>query len=283
MEFAKFHSLGNDFLVVHRDQPEDMDLEALARKTLDRHTGAGADGLLLIGVKDRGEARIGFRIFNADGTEAEISGNGMRCAAAFLRFRGIVESPRLLFETQAGERVCEYLGRDGNVFEFKVDMGTPRFSSAEIPFDDGSFHERIVDQPLVIQGRTYPMTLVNVGNPHCSLFLDHFPPSEILFFQVGTAIEQHPFFPMRTNIEAIFVRNRKEIDAAFWERGVGRTLSSGTGACAAAVASMLRELVDDEVTVRTTLGSLKVLWDKDKNRIYQSGPAEAVYAGDFLG
>jgi diaminopimelate epimerase len=281
MEFAKVHSLGNDFLVVRREAFADENLAGLAVKILDRHTGPGADGLLIIDVKEPAEARVGFRIFNADGSEAEISGNGLRCAAAYLHDRKVLGAPSIVFETSAGERTCELLERRGHVFEFRTDMGTPRFSSAEIPFDDGAPHDRIIDHPLVIQGRTYLITLVNMGNPHCCLFLDHFPPSEILFYQVGTAIEQHPFFPMRTNIEAIRVLNRKEIEAAFWERGVGRTLSSGSGACAAAVASILKGLTDREVIVRTTLGRLTVFWEKD--RVFQSGPAEMILVGEYLG
>ena len=281
MEFAKVHSLGNDFLVVNRGEPAGGDLSGLARRILDRHTGAGADGLLFISVKNRSEARVGFRIFNADGSEAEISGNGLRCAAAFLYLRKLIEGRRILFETSAGERACEFLGRKDLVFEFRVDMGSPRFASAEIPFDDGPSHDRIVDYPLVLNQRTYPITCVNIGNPHCCVFIDHFPPAQILFHQVAPAIEQHPFFPIRTNVEVIHILNKREIEVAFWERGVGETMSSGSGACAAAVASILKGLTDREVLVRTELGRLTVLWEKD--RIFQSGPAEPVYTGEYLG
>jgi diaminopimelate epimerase len=280
MKFTKLHSLGNDFLVIFGDAPAGLPPADLARRICDRHTGAGADGLLLISIKDRDEGRVGFRIFNADGTEAEISGNGLRCAAAFLYHHKELQASRILFETSAGERACHLLESSGDRFLLRLEMGTPRFSSEDIPFDDGSVHEKIVDYPLNIQQRVFAITCVNVGNPHCDIFVERFFPARIVWNQVGQEIESHPFFPNRTNVEFIRVINRQEIEVLFWERGVGETLSSGSGSCAAAVASILKGLTDRKVKVWTSMGSLTVEWENDK--IFQSGPAEVVFNGNYL-
>ncbi len=176
MKIAKTHSLGNDFLVIRRNAAPDEGTADLVRKLCDRHTGAGSDGVLFISLEDAAAGRIGFRIFNSDGTEAEISGNGLRCAAATLYNDGTITAPRILFQTTAGERPCELLTQDGNVFTFVADMGVPRFSSEEIPFDDGSHHDRIVDYPLTIQQKAYNVTCVNVGNPQCCVFVERFFP-----------------------------------------------------------------------------------------------------------
>lgn len=280
MKFTKLHSLGNDFLVIDPAESEAIaDPSNLARRVCDRHTGVGADGLLLISVKDRAQGRVAFRIFNADGSEPEISGNGLRCATAYLFFHKKVDPPRIIFETSPGERECELLEARDNLFEIKIEMGVPRFRSRDIPFDDGSIHERIIDYPLSINQKVYLVTVVSIGNPHCAIFVDRFP-SRIEWHQIGREIESHPFFPNRTNIEFIRVLNRQEIDVLFWERGVGETLSSGSGATAAAVASILKNLTDREVVVRTSMGRLVVEWQGEK--VHQSGPAELIFEGSLL-
>jgi diaminopimelate epimerase len=159
-------------------------------------------------------------------------------------------------------------------------MGVPRFSSKDIPFDDGREHEFIIDYPLSINRKVYYITCVSVGNPHCSVFVERFFPARIEWHQVGQELENHPFFPRRTNVEFIRVLNRQEIEVLFWERGVGETLSSGSGSCAAAVASILKGLTDKKVRVWTSMGPLVVEWEED--RVYQTGPAELVFEGRFL-
>ena len=279
MRFTKLHGLGNDFLVV---SPGGADLSSageLARKICDRHTGVGADGLIFL-TPEKGEpARAGFRIFNADGSEAEISGNGLRCAAAFLASSGGATSLKVLFRTAAGERPSEVLSSRGPLFEVRIGLGAPRLTSKDIPFDDGRVHERIVDYPLSMIPGTFPVTCVSMGNPHCGLFFDALP-SHGEWRGIGAAIESHPFFPNRTNVEFIRVLGRDEIEVLFWERGVGETLSSGTGSAAAAVASMLKGLTDRSIKVRTALGSLKVEW-LEGGEILQTGPAEVVFSGDY--
>jgi diaminopimelate epimerase len=223
--------------------------------------------------------KVGFRIFNADGTEAELSGNGLRCAAAHLFAHSQVDSPRVFFQTSAGERECGLIGRTENLFTIKIELGTPRLASKDIPFDDGMVHERIIDYPLMINQKVYPVTIVSMGNPHCAVFVDRFP-ARIEWHQIGREIESHPFFPNRTNIEFIRVLNRKEIEVLFWERGVGETLSSGSGSTAAAVSSILKNYTDRKVKVRTSMGQVLVEWEKDT--VYQTGPAEFTFVGSFL-
>ncbi len=280
MRFTKIHSLGNDFLIIDEGEtPGLTEREVLARRICARHTGVGADGLLSILVKDKNQGLVNFRIFNADGTEPEISGNGLRCAAAYLYHQKKVHPSKILFSTTVGERECALIEQKNNLFQIKIDMGVPRFRSRDIPFDDGSEHEKIIDYLLSISHKTYPITLTSLGNPHCGIFFDRFP-SRIEWHQLGYEIEFHPFFPKRINIEFIRVLSRKEIEVLFWERGVGETLSSGSGSCAAAVASILKDLTDKRITVRTSMGQLEVEWDSEK--VFQTGPAELVFQGDYL-
>jgi len=239
----------------------------------------GADGLLLISVRDKAKGLVDFRIFNADGSEPEISGNGLRCAAAYLFYKKKIEPPSITFFTSTGERESSLLKQGNNLFEIRIEMGFPKLSSKDIPFDDGAFHERIIDYPLSINRKIYRITVVSLGNPHCAVFVDHFP-ARIEWHQIGREIECHPFFPNRINTEFIRVHDRQQIEVLFWERGVGETLSSGSGSSAAAVASILKNLTDKKVTVRTTLGRVIVEWENEK--VYQSAPAEVVFEGSLL-
>ena len=280
MRFTKLHSLGNDFIVLDPDESAGIvDVPGLARRLCDRHLGVGADGLLLISIKDRERGLVHFRIFNADGSEPEISGNGLRCAAAYLFHQNKINPPDATFLTNIGNRLCNLLEVQNNRTQIRIEMGTPRLTSKEIPFDDGVFHEKIIDYPLSIHHKIYPVTVVSLGNPHCAVFYDRFP-ARIEWHEIGREIEYHPFFPNRINVEFIRVLSRREIDVLFWERGVGETLSSGSCSSAAAVASILKGLTDRKVTVKTFLGQVIVEWEEDK--VYQSGPAEIVFDGVLL-
>jgi len=280
VKFTKFHSLGNDFLIIDERQTKKIpEKGTLARLLCERHTGAGADGLLLISIKDKAKGLVNFRIFNADGTEAEVSGNGLRCAAAYLFHHNKIESSRILFLTAVGNRECELIERKNNQLKIKIEMGTPQLSSQDIPFYDGAVYEKIIDYPLSINRKIYEITVVSLGNPHCAIFVDRYP-ARIEWHQIGREIELHPFFLKRTNVEFIRILNKKEIEVLFWERGVGETLSSGSGSCAAAVASILKNLTERKVNVRTSMGSVIVEWKKEK--VHQTGPAEIVFEGKFL-
>jgi len=280
MKFTKVHSLGNDFLVIGQESGGELsDISEFARKICDRHTGVGADGLLLISITDKTRGQVKFRIFNSDGSEAEISGNGLRCAAACLFYQKKIDPHQIVFLTTAGDRQCDLICQQNTFFQIRIDMGIPRLSSLDIPFDDGSYHEKIINYPLSINQKIYPITVVSLGNPHCSVFVERFP-ARIEWHQIGREIESHPFFPNRTNIEFIRVLNRRAIEVLFWERGVGETLSSGSGSCAAAVASILKNLTEKTVRVRTSMGEMVVEWEKDK--VFQAGPAEIVFEGTLI-
>ncbi len=280
MKFTKIHSLGNDFLIIDESEtPVTREKESLARLMCKRHTGIGADGLLVISIKDKSKGLVDFRIFNADGTEPEVSGNGLRCAASYLYYQKKIESDHIIFSTTAGQRKCELIEQNNNSFKLKIEMGIPHFSSQAIPFDDGSLHDQVIDYPLSINKKIFPITLVSIGNPHCGIFFDRFP-ARIEWQQLGYEIEFHPFFPNRINIEFIRVLNKKEIEVLFWERGVGETLSSGSGACAAAVSSILKDLTERKVHVKTSMGVILVEWEKEK--IYQTGPSQIVFDGNYM-
>lgn len=280
IKFTKLHSLGNDFLVVCPDEEPDLGrIGDFARRICERHTGVGADGLLLLSGPETGRGEIGFRIFNADGTEAEISGNGLRCAAACLVHHKKILTPMVVFRTPAGRRVCEVIEHKGPVYEIKIEMGEPRLRSSDIPFDDGRPHETIIDYAMSINQKDYGVTCLSMGNPHCDIFVDRFP-ARIEWHLIGREIESHPFFPNRTNVEFIRVLNRGEIEVLFWERGVGETLSSGSGSSAAAVASILKGLTDRKVKVWTSMGSLTVEWPEG-DQVFQTGPAEVVFEGNY--
>jgi len=280
MKISKIHSLGNDFLILEENDDQKLkDKKSLAKRICARHTGVGADGVLLISIQDREKGIVQFRIFNADGTEAELSGNGLRCAAAYLYFHKKISTPNIQFHTPVGIRECKLLKGDKTKYEFKLEIGKPKLASEEIPFDDGSHYEKLIDYPLSIHQEIYPVTLVNLGNPHCAIFVDRFP-ARIEWQQIGREIELHPFFPKRVNVEFIRVLNREEIEVFFWERGVGETLSSGSGSCAAAIASILKGLTGHLVKVRTSMGQLAVEWNEDV--VFQIGPAELLFEGEYF-
>ncbi len=280
MRFAKLHALGNDFLVVgpaaEAGSPPFGDF---VRRICDRHTGVGADGLIVLDPGPGEPRAASFRIFNTDGSEAEISGNGLRCAAAFLARYGGTLLSRIVFRTAAGDRLCEVLASNGPRYEVRSVLGAPRLAAKDIPFDDGYPHETVIDYPLTIGRKAHAVTCVSVGNPHCVLFFDDLP-DRVERLQLGSSIETHPFFPNRTNVEFVRVAGGGEIEVYFWERGVGETLASGTGSAAAAVASILKGLAGRKVQVRTALGALTVEWPEG-GEVSQTGPAEFVFDGEF--
>jgi diaminopimelate epimerase len=280
MRFTKLHSLGNDFLVVSPNEELDPSrIGEFARRICERHTGVGADGLLLVSQEDAAWNEMEFRIFNADGTEAEISGNGLRCAMACLVYHKKIHTRGVIFKTAAGSRTCEVIENTGTLYEIKDDMGAPHFRSTDIPFDDGRTYDRLLDYPMPINKGTYEITSLSMGNPHCAIFVERFP-ARIEWHKIGREIESHPFFPNRTNVEFVRVLNRGEIEVLFWERGVGETLSSGSGSSAAAVAAMLKGLTDRKVKVWSSLGAVTVEWQPD-GQVFQTGPAEVVFEGEY--
>jgi diaminopimelate epimerase len=283
IEFTKMHGLGNDFILIDWLQSEgggigSADLPALAQRLCHRRFGIGADQLLLLYPSRVADFRMG--IFNCDGSEVEMCGNGIRCLAKYIWDKGLSEKEAIRVETLAGiitpRRVNDLI---------RVDMGEPILEPEKIPVD---IHQQsagqpktnnmkaVVDYPLQIEGREFRITCVSMGNPHAVIVAD-----SVLAFPVahfGSAIGNHRLFPKKTNVEFIEVLNRSEIRMRVWERGAGETMACGTGACAAAVAAHLQGLTERSVTVHLNGGDLFIDWDKDAH-VYMTGPAVEVFTG----
>lgn len=281
MRFHKFQALGNDFLIARESELRAVtdDFESFARLICDRHFGAGADGLELLLDSPRAEADFEVRLFNADGGETPISGNGTRCVGAYLYLVENWDKPQVRIATGAGVKTLKPVERSASSLVFETEMGTPRFHSSEIPVVLPTPLERVIRQPLEVAGQIVEITATSMGNPHCSIFVADF--EQLDWRRLGAAIETHPAFPDRTNVEFIRVLNRHEIEVRFLERGCGETLASGTGSCGAALAAMLNELTERKVKVLTAAGELIVEWSGD-NSVIQTGEARAVFQGEWL-
>jgi diaminopimelate epimerase len=274
--FVKFHGLGNDFLVVGaEDFPHT--LSRFVPAILDRHTGIGADGLLVMMPPHDMEHDARLRFFNPDGSEAEMSGNGIRCAGAFL---AELSPPNRTFlvETLAGLKSLEKVSDEEGKWLFRVSMGDPILDPAKIPFTAGGFPPPIKGYALRTQQGVLPVTVTSMGNPHCSIFVVDF--ASLDWVSLGREIETNPLFPNCTNVEFVKVISRKEIAVRFWERGVGQTMSSGTGACAATVACILGGRTERQVRVQTPGGSLLVAWPEN-GEIILTGPVERIAQGTY--
>lgn len=278
--FTKAHALGNDFLLVEEAAHGGRSPGDLARAICHRHTGAGADGL--VPLAPLGPDRWRFRIFNADGGEAGLSGNAMRCAAAWLVSRLPSAQPgfALTLDTQVGPKRQIFLGRRGNEWLFRSEIVRPEFTAAKIPFRPPKPPSiPILDFPLPAGDETLPATILWMGNPQCILFVDNF--SEIDWRGLGPEIEHHPYFPERANAGFVRAIGPSEIEARFWERGAGHTLASGTGSCACAVAAAIHGRTGRDVTVHTELGHMEVHWREADDVVELTGPAELVAGGVF--
>lgn len=263
--FTKAHGAKNDFLLTWAYEAPREDLPAVARTLCERHTGVGADGWMLVKGAEPGAADHdgSIRLFNADGSEPELSGNGTRCAAAFLMDSGLVPGPDVRIATGAGVKLLRLIERAGLRFQFEMNMGRPRWSGERL--------ER--DLPLAAGPRR--VTVLDVGNPQCAVFPGSF---DCDWRALGAEIEHHAEFPNRTNVSFVVPRDDHTIEVRIWERGVGETMSSGTGATGAAAAAMLHGFVQSPVHVVTPAGPLEIRWDDD---IYLTGPAEIVAGGEF--
>jgi diaminopimelate epimerase len=285
MLFHKFQALGNDFVIVRESALRAItdDFGVFSKQICDRHFGAGADGVEVLLDSPRA-AGVDFevRLFNADGGESPISGNGTRCVAAYLYLVEKWGGQEVRIATGAGVKILKPVDRGdliGPRMVFEAEMGAPRFASEEIPVVMATRLDRVIGQKLDVNGQSVKFTATSMGNPHCSVFVDDF--ESVDWRAIGSKIETHAAFPERTNVEFIRVINRDEIEVRFWERGVGETLASGTGACGAALAAMINDLAAAKVKVITAAGALIVEWRGD-GMIVQTGEASIVYRGEWL-
>jgi len=275
MRFAKAHGIGNDFLLVE-EAAAPPEVGPFARRLCDRHTGAGADGVLLYTAAPGG---VRMRLINPDGGEVELSGNGVRCLAAWSHRQGLAAAQHTVF-TVSGPRPVEVLAVGPSRYRVKTGLGPAILRSDLLPMALPAVKEPVVDEPLVVDGETVRVTATSLGNPHCAVFLDEVA-DDALLARLGPALERHPAFPARTNVEFVTVLSRSEIRVRFWERGVGPTLASGTGSGSAFVASVLKGLVDRRVRAVCDGGTLEIEWPEGGD-VRQVGEVEVLLEGEWL-
>ena len=275
MRFAKAHGLGNDFILVAEDLAP-AEASPWAVRLCDRHRGIGGDGVVL---HSRTPDGVSFRLVNADGLMGEISGNGLRCLAALAVRNGWAKG-RHVVSTVVGKKGVEVSAVSGSLYRIETDLGPPALGSADVPVALDPPRASVVDHPLEAAGRTVRVTATSMGNPHCALFLDE-PADDALLRSVGPALEFHPFFPRRTNVEFVTVLSASRIRVRFWERGVGYTMASGTGSASAVVASIVTGRTGRRVEAVCDGGTLEIEWPEGGS-VRQVGEAEILFEGDWL-
>ena len=275
LTFRKYHGLGNDFILIdNRHDPHPCLDPKMAQQWCDRHFGIGADGVIFA-LPGQGGTDYTMRIFNSDGSEPEMCGNGIRCLARFLADLEGVNEKNYRIHTLAGVITPQLLA-DGQV---RVDMGEPQLLASTIPTTLVAPDEKVVDLPLQVGEQTWSVTCVSMGNPHCLTFVDDV--EAIALADIGPQFEHHPHFPQRTNTEFIEVIAPDRLKMRVWERGAGITLACGTGACATVVAAVLTGKGDRQCTVELPGGNLLIEWSVKDNRLYMTGPAQLVFAWEY--
>lgn len=275
MKFTKMHGCGNDYVYINCFNETVEDPSALAIKVSDRHFGIGSDGLILICPSTVADFRM--RMFNADGSEGEMCGNGIRCVAKYVYDHGMTDAKKISIETGAGIKYLDLTVEEGKVSLVKVDMGEPILAPAQIPVDFAG--ERMVNEPVEVDGKEWNMTCVSMGNPHAVVFV---PDTKSLDLEkMGPHFEHHKIFPKRTNTEFVQILSRNEINMRVWERGSGETLACGTGTCASVMACILNGYTEHEVLVHLVGGDLTIHYDEKSNHIFMTGPAVTVFEGEF--
>ena len=280
-QFTKFHGLGNDYLVIETEQLAGIDdLGEFARRICNRHYGAGGDGIAVVGKSVDQAADFTCRIFNPDGSEAGLSGNGTRCAVAYLHYKGLWSRDELRLSTRTGLKRYFLRGKPGpGKYLFESELGQPKFDTESIPIAIDPPIKRVIEHPFVVGGETFAITAMQMGNPNCCIFVERFEALD--WRRIGKQIENHPQFPDRTNVVFVRVVDRKLIELRIWERGVGETTASGTCSCAGAVAAMVNDKADRDVRVVMEGGEVQIQWRAD-DQVVITGTAEVVYSGQWL-
>ena len=277
MKFTKMQGIGNDYVYVNCFEETVKDPAAVARYVSDRHFGIGSDGLILIKPSDIADCEMDM--YNLDGSQGAMCGNGIRCVAKYVYDYGIVKKENISVSTKSGIKYLDLTVRDGKVALVRVNMGSPVLTASQIPVVSST--EEMINAPLKVNGETYYITAVSMGNPHAIVYMtdvDHLDIGEI-----GPYFENHMAFPDRVNTEFVEVLDDHTLKMRVWERGSGETLACGTGACAVAVASILNGHVDGEkpVTVKLLGGDLEIFWDRQENLVFMTGPAATVFDGEI--
>lgn len=276
MRFSKYHGIGNDFIIVDGfSETIPADIKKIAREFCDRHLGIGGDGLIIVLPSDK--ADIKMRIINSDGSEAEMCGNGIRCFAKYVYDTGRVKKTRFTVDTLAGIMTPELVLENGRVRAVTVDMGEPSLKRSEIPMlgpEDG----QVINEPLEVVDKTFNITAVLMGVPHCVVFVDDLNSIDVAKY--GAALEKHPVFPRKINVHFVEVINDREMKMRVWERGAGITLACGTGACGTLVAAVVNNKTGKKSKIQLPGGILEIEW-ADNNHLYMTGPAELVFNGEI--
>ena len=273
MKFTKMHGLGNDYVYVNCFEEKIDNPPAVARFVSDRHFGIGSDGLILINPSKTADFEM--EMYNADGSRGEMCGNGIRCVAKYVYDYGLTDKTQISVETLGGIKYLDLTVEDGKVSLVKVDMGKPKLEADLIPII--SEREQVIDEPIEVDGKEYHMTGVSMGNPHAVIYVDDVKGLDLE--KIGPKFENHERFPKRINTEFVHCIDRQTVEMRVWERGSGETLACGTGACAVAVSSILNNLTDTQVTVKLLGGDLQIEWDREKDRVFMTGPATVVFDG----
>jgi diaminopimelate epimerase len=280
MKFTKMHGCGNDYVYVNGfvEKIEEDKKPELVRRLSDRHFGIGGDGVIFINPGKTAEFEM--EMYNADGTRAQMCGNGIRCVAKYVYDKGLTDKTSITIESFGKVKYIDLtLGRDGKVETARVNMGAPILNSKEIPVI--SENDKVIDEEIIVKGKSYRMTCVSMGNPHAVVFVDDIDDMKNFDIDaVGTYFENHERFPERTNTEFVRVIDRNNVQMRVWERGTGETLACGTGCCATAVACVLNGRTDEKVNVHVLGGEIMCEWDRDENLVYMTGPATTVFEGE---
>ncbi len=282
MKFTKMHGCGNDYVYVNLFEEKLEEPAKVSIAVSDRHFGIGSDGLITIGPSDKADFRM--RIYNADGSEAEMCGNGIRCVAKYVYDHKLTDQTEISVETGAGIKYLTLYATDGKVEQVRVDMGEPILTPADIPVtkEDGSAYDdehKVIDEPIEVCGKTWNMTCVSMGNPHAVVFVDDVANFEIEKY--GPHFEKHPRFPKRTNTEFVQVISRTEASMRVWERGSDETWACGTGTCATVMACILNNKTDNKVLVHLRGGDLTIEYIPETNHVFMTGPATEVFTGEI--
>ena len=275
MKITKMQGLGNDYIYVNCLEETVADPAALARKISDRHFGVGSDGLVLIMPCEEADFRM--RMYNADGSEAEMCGNASRCVGKYIHDRGLSDKTEIRLMTGAGIKILKLTLKDGKTESVRVDMGEPVLEAARIPVNVSG--NPVVGAAVEAKGQAFRMTCVSMGNPHAVIFVDDADSFDV--HGIGAEIEVNPLFPRKTNVEFVTVKDRTHLRMRVWERGSGETLACGTGACATLVAAVLNGLCDKKAVLELNGGPLTVEWDPETNHVFQEGPAEFVFDAEY--
>ena len=275
MKFTKMHGIGNDYVYVNCFEESVKNPAEVSKFVSDRHFGIGSDGLILISPSAIADFRM--NIYNADGSQAEMCGNGIRCVAKYVYDYGLTDKTEISEETLAGIKYLRLQVENGKVASVEVNMGAPMLEPKEIPV--AVEESPVVNVPVEVKGKIYHMTCVSMGNPHAIIFMNNVKDLDIA--AIGPYFENHTVFPKRTNTEFVEVLDRNTVNMRVWERGSDETLACGTGACATTVACILNDKTENEVTVHLLGGDLKIRWDREANQVYMTGPATVVFDGEI--